>query len=120
MSPKITADLTVAALQAEVGRRLREIRISQLLTQAQVADRAGIARATLIRMEKGLETDLSCFLAVLKALGRADVLEMVLPEALPSPIEMLKRAGAKPQRVRAARKGKKSAPPRPFKWGEDP
>lgn len=119
MSPKITPDITVDALVSEVGRRLREIRISMRLTQAQVADRAGMARATLIRLEQGQGGELRGFLAVLKALDRTEALEVMLPEVLPSPIEMLKRAGKQPQRVRAPRKAKKSAPRQPFKWGDE-
>lgn len=118
MAPKITNEIALDALLTELGRRLKELRISKRLTQAQAADLGGMSRATLLRLEGGQGGDLRSFLAALKALDRASALEVLLPESAPSPIEMLKRAGNRPQRVRAPGKAKQAAP-RPWKWGDE-
>lgn len=118
MTREISNETSVDALLKELGRRLKELRISKRLTQAQAADLGGMSRATLLRLENGQGGDLRSFLAALKALDRAAALEVLLPESTPSPIEMLRRAGKRPQRVRAPRKAGPAAS-RAWKWGDE-
>lgn len=117
MSPKITDGMTIDAMLAELGRRLAAWRIARRYTQAQMADLAGVSRATLQRMESGHGGELRTFLSALAALDRVSALETLLPEVPPSPIEMLKRAGRQPKRVRAS--SKPPAPAAGWKWGDE-
>jgi transcriptional regulator with XRE-family HTH domain len=50
---KITSTLTDDAVLAEIGERLCARRLELQLTQAVVAEQAGIAKRTLERMESG-------------------------------------------------------------------
>jgi len=63
----------VVAASASIGEQLVSWRKLLGLTAAQVADRAGIARGTLARLEHGDGgISLTGFLAVLQALGQLD------------------------------------------------
>lgn len=70
-------------LAVELGRRLRAERLRRGWAHQAVADRSGVSRSTVVRMERGESVALSNFLAVLVALGRGDDLSLVLhpPEA---------------------------------------
>ena len=53
----------------ELGERLRSARQEARLTQADLSKRAGIARDTLSRLERGEPVDTSTLMRVLTALG---------------------------------------------------
>ncbi len=111
--------MTVEALQAELGRRLAAWRIAKHHTQAQLADLAGISRATLQRLEAGQGGELRTFLSVLLALDRASSLEALLPEVGPSPIDMLKLSGKQRKRVRPSKKPETAARRGQWRWGDE-
>jgi DNA-binding XRE family transcriptional regulator len=79
-------DLSVmspAELADELGTRVRSERLRQNLSQATLAERAGVSRITVTRMEAGGGATLVNFLSVLAALRRTGDLEHLLvpPEA---------------------------------------
>ncbi len=78
---------------AVLGARLRQLRLRQNLGQRAVADAAGIGERTLRSLEKGEDAQLSTLIAVLRALGQIDALEVFLPAPLLSPMELLERRG---------------------------
>ena len=88
----------------EIGKRIKGYRIRKKMTQQEVAERAGISLYTVAQIEQGKSVSLSMLVPVLRVLRLLDNLELLLPEMGPSPIEMMKRAGKIPQRVRPARK----------------
>jgi transcriptional regulator with XRE-family HTH domain len=103
--------------QAKVlGARIAQIRIRKLLTQQQLADRAGLGLRTVQRLEIGeVSTQLVGFLRVCHVLGISDRLDALLPEQIESPLEQLRRQSTPRRRVRIA----KSAPSEtPWAWGE--
>lgn len=82
------------AEQLETWRKLRG------LTQVQLADRAGISRATLSRLEHGAEgVSLESFMRVLRALGALDSLIKAL-DPYESDIGRLRAGEALPRRIR--------------------
>lgn len=96
----ITAQLSDAGVSQELGARLAAARLTQDLTQAQLAEQAGISKRTLERLEAGAgATQLSIFLRVLRVLGLQDQLEMLVPEPVPSPLQQLKLKGRTRQRA---------------------
>lgn len=114
---KITPQLTDLVILEELGGRLAAVRIERNLTQAALAEQAGVGKRTVERLERGeTATQLSGFLRVCRALGLLDRLEALLPEPVPGPMAQLKRQGRKRQR---ARRRKVSAPgtPKPWTWG---
>ena len=114
---QIQADLTDQAILHELGERLASTRIQLNLTQADLAEKAGVAKRTIERLESGqAATQLSGFLRVCRALGLLERLEVFIPEPAPSPIAQLKQKSR--QRQRAS--GRKAVPreTRKWSWGE--
>jgi transcriptional regulator with XRE-family HTH domain len=76
--------MSAAELAAELGARVRRERLRQDLSQHTLAERAGVSRLTVTRMEAAGSATLTNFLSVLIALRRTGDLEGVLvpPEAV--------------------------------------
>lgn len=116
---RIQSQLTDSSVLRELGNRLTGARLERNLTQAALAEQAGVSKRTLERLESGeVAVQLSGFVRVCRALGLIERLDTLIPETLPGPIARLKLQG-KP-RTRAS--GKKSAakPAQPWSWGESP
>jgi transcriptional regulator with XRE-family HTH domain len=97
---KITRQTAEPVVLQELGARLAGERLAQDLTQAQLAEQAGVSKRTVERLEAGaVATQLSTFLRVLRVLGLQDKLEVLIPEPAPSPLEQLKRKGRTRQRA---------------------
>ncbi len=113
---KINALMTDEAVLAEIGSRLAARRIDMQLTQAEVAEQAGIAKRTLERMEAGHSSQLSTLVRVLRVLEATTGLENLIPETGPRPMDLLQRRGGK-QRQRAS--GKRARTPSGTAWTWD-
>lgn len=92
---------------AELGRRFRACRLRKNISQAELARRARLSRATVQLIEDGADTRLGTIVRVMRVLGLLDALESLLPveATAPSPLERL-AAGDK-QRKRARRTGRR-------------
>lgn len=84
----------------ELGGRLADIRLSRNLTQAQLANEAGVSLSSIKRLEAGQNTSLDTFLRVLRALGLTNHLATVLPDPTVRPVERVQRQGRQRQRAR--------------------
>ena len=114
---KINAQLTDESVLKEIGGRLTGARLGRNLTQAALAEQAGVSKRTVERLESGeVATQLSGFLRVCRPLGLLERFENLIPDALPSPMEQLKKQGRKRQRA----SGRKAVPGKPknWTWGE--
>jgi transcriptional regulator with XRE-family HTH domain len=114
---KITEQLTDKSVLEELGGRLANARLGGNLTQAALADQAGVSKRTVERLESGaVAAQLSGFLRVCRALGLLERFESLVPEVSTSPMEQLKRKGRKRQRA----SGRKAVPaaPKTWTWGE--
>ena len=80
-------------------RRLRQ------LTAAQVADRAGVSRHTVMRLEKGEGASLETVLRVARALGMLDAIAASL-DPYATDVGRLRADEALPQRVRSRSPGR--------------
>lgn len=94
------------ALQ-QLGTRLRQQRISQGLTQQHLAELAGVARRSVIRLEDTGIGKTDTLIRILTALNIADRLDTILPEETPSPLTLLAQDAEKKQRQRVRHKKKK-------------
>ena len=104
---KIESQLTDDAILGELGARAARTRLERNLTQATLAEQAGVSKRTVERLEAGeVATQLSVFVRVCRALGLVDRLEALIPEPLPSPVAQLKLQG----RTRRRASGSKIAP----------
>ena len=96
-------DAVVEGTLGDVGAHLRTWRQLQGLTQGQVADRAGINRGVVVRLERGEGgVSLELFVRVLRALQLTDTLPRSL-DPLNSDLGRARAAQVMPQRVRPAR-----------------
>lgn len=124
---RISSELTDAAIAQILGERIAHHRIEAGLTQAELAERAGIGKRTLERIEAGRGAELLTLIRILRSLQAMEGLDRLLPELPASPIEQLKLRGKQRQRVSHARRGAprgrshpvaEGAPARPWRWGE--
>lgn len=116
VSGSFAAALTDAAILAALGRRLERHRIAADLTQAALAERAGIAKRTLERIEAGQGSELASLLRVLRALNLLGGVDALIPDLPASPLEELKRKGRVRRRVRP--RASNPAPARAWEWAE--
>jgi transcriptional regulator with XRE-family HTH domain len=119
---RIVSELTDAAVLHEIGDRLERRRIEAGLTQAQLAEEAGVSKRTVERIEGGDSTDLVMLLRILRVLKLLEALEQLLPDLPQSPLTLLKGRGRARQRVGHPRKpALESASPQsipPWQWRE--
>jgi len=102
-----------ALVLAELGNRIKEMRILSNLTQNDLAVMAGISLSTVVRLEKGLSVRTDFFLNVLRALDCMSNIQMLVPEQEMRPSEIFEN---KKRRSRARRAEK---PARAWKWGDE-
>jgi putative transcriptional regulator len=102
---------------AELGQRLTAARLARNLKQDELAERAGLSKRTLERMETGHSVQLSNFIRALRGLGLLENLEQFIPEALPSPLAQLKLR--KKQRHRASTPRGATRAPGNWTWNDD-
>ena len=90
---------TDQAVLEELGKRLRQRRLDSNLSQAEVAERAGLDRTTSGQLERDGRASLLTMVQVLRALGALDELDAFLPPLGPSPLELARRQGRQRQRA---------------------
>ena len=101
----------------EIGQRIARLRLERNLSQAQLAEQAGISKRTLERLESGAAaTQLSLFLRVLRQLDLLERLEQLLPEPQPSPLALLEQQ-QQATRKRASRR-RIAKPATSWSWGQ--
>ena len=115
---KLSRQLTDQAILRELGGRLAAARLARNLTQAALAEEAGVSKRTVERLESGeVAARLSGLVRVCRALGLVDRLDALVPPAAPGPVEQLKLAGRQRKRAsgcrRPATRGR-----RKWTWGD--
>ena len=119
---RLTRELTDSAVLEELGARLARTRIDANLTQARLAEEAGVGKRTIERLEAGRGTDVRVLVRVLRALGLMEGLESLIPAAPQSPMALLRLKGRERQRAAHARRSVgapgEARPAAPWKWGE--
>ncbi len=115
---KITGLLTDDAVLAELGARIAGRRVEMQLTQAAVAEQAGIAKRTLERMEAGQTSQLATLVRVLRVLDAAAGLDSLILESGPRPMDLLQRKGRIRQRASGERTAKATG--KPWRWDKQP
>ena len=80
---KITNQAVDALILRELGERLARVRLERNLTQAALAEQAGVSKRTVERMEAGGPTQLVNLVRVCRALNLLDRFETLIPEPKP-------------------------------------
>ena len=110
---KFDVMMTVDEALSETGRRLAQLRLRRNMTQAELAQRSGVSKRSLERLEAGaggLRIDV--FFAVCGALGLTQGFETLLPEVQLSPQDILAKRSL-PKRARRRK------PENNGQWGND-
>lgn len=105
------------AILMELGTRIARRRLDLQLTQADVAEQAGVAKRTLERIEAGASAQMSSMLRILRVLEMLPGLDCMIPDETARPMDLLKRKGK--ERQRASKPRHKERPDEPWTWGED-
>lgn len=116
---EISTLLTDDAVLAEIGERIAARRVDMQLTQAAVAEQAGIAKRTLERMEAGYSSQLASLIRVLRVLEALPGLNSLVPETGQRPMDLLQRKGKIRQRATGKRAGKRTGKSSGEPWSWD-
>ena len=114
---KISNLLTDEAILTEIGARIARCRLDQQLTQAAVAEQAGVAKRTVERIETGAAAQASSLVRILRVLDLLPGLDGMIPEVGPRPMDLLKRRGKERQRAPGSRRSE--TPGKPWSWDDD-
>jgi len=90
------------AIAEEIGKRIDQIRLEKNMTQEQIAKEIGLSAVSYRNLIKG-EGKFQNIIAVIRALGRIDLVEAFIPDSHFSPLEMLKCKGKVRQRASGCR-----------------
>ncbi len=99
----------------QVAQRLRQHRINRQLTQAELAEKAGVTKRTIENLESGKSTQFLTVLRTMEALDLLENIDVAIPEVPVSPLLKHARDGEQPQRVR---KSKPTADTE-WSWGDE-
>lgn len=125
---RISGFETNERILAELGTRLKSERIRQRLKQEDLAERSGVGKSTVERLEKGESVQFLNLIKIMRVLNLLNSIEVLLPSAEMSPMEYLyAKAQKRPGRVRASAvadsgavdAAKKTAGQSAFVWNED-
>jgi transcriptional regulator with XRE-family HTH domain len=112
------------AVLAALGERLARLRLDRGLTQAQLAEEAGVAKRTVERMEAGNSVQMVTLVRLCRVLGLMDGLDRLVPEPGPTPLALLrKEAGGKGRQRASGRRAARGRGPgaggKGWTWGDE-
>lgn len=84
---------------AELGTRLRELRLQRNLLVEEVAERAGVHPNTVLNAEAGRNPRLETVIRLLRVYGRLEALDDFLAPPGISPLQLVRTAGRGRQRA---------------------
>jgi len=105
------------AILRELGKRIARRRLDLSITQADVAERAGVSKRTLERIEAGASAQMSSLIRIFRVLDLMPALERMIPEAEPRPMELLKQKGKVRQRAPSRKRAER--PAEAWSWDDD-
>jgi len=94
--------MTDDAVLEEFGRRLARRRLNLQLTQAKLAEQAGVSKRTVERMESGAAVQTLSLIRILRVLDLLQGLDQLIPETGPRPMDLLKLKGKERKRASGA------------------
>ena len=112
MNPETSSSTAIAAA---LCTRLEAIRLSRNISQAELAQRAGVSRSTMTRVANGQSISLDSFIRIIQALGLTDHLAALLPDPDIRPVELVRHEGQ--HRRRASSKRRKAS--EPWTWADE-
>ena len=114
---KISKLMADDAILLEVGGRIARSRVDQQLTQAELAEQAGVSKRTVERVESGASVQFTTIIRILRVLELLQGVEGMVAEPVARPMELLKNSGK--QRRRASSTGRVKEQAEPWSWGDE-
>jgi len=114
---KMSKLLSDEAILAEIGERMAQHRIRLQLTQADLAEQAGVAKRTVERIEAGASAQMASMIRIFRVLDLLPGMDQLIPEAGPGPMDMLKRKGKLRKRASGSRSTERGD--EPWRWGDE-
>jgi len=105
------------AVLEELGRRLERRRLALQLTQAKLAEQAGVSKRTVERIEAGAAAQTLSLIRMLRVLDLLQGLDQMIPETGPRPMDLLKLKGKERKRASSRRAPNQSG--EVWSWGDD-
>lgn len=120
MAQKIDfATASSEAIIKSLCQRLEEIRLSRNVSQAGLAEEAGVSRTTMTRIAIGKPISLDSFVRVMQALGLTDHFAALLPDPGVRPVDRLRFGGKERRRARPRLDSNGVAIRTKWVWGDE-
>lgn len=97
----------------EIGKRIKDKRISMNLTQYELSQRSGLSPRSISDLENGSNLSLKSLIPVMKALGIISNLDLLVTESALNPYDALEH-GRNKERVRKSKQKSNE-----WKWGDE-
>jgi transcriptional regulator with XRE-family HTH domain len=94
--------MTNNRIELEIGKRLKSHRLKKNITQLELANKTGLSRVSISKIERGKGSTLSSLIEILRMLDLLQNIEHLIPEIEISPIELIRLKNEK--RIRATSK----------------
>ncbi len=88
----------------ELGQRLARRRVSMRMSQAELAEQAGVGKRTVERIEAGESAQATTLVRLFRVLALLPALDALIPAESARPMELLRHGGKTPRRVRKREK----------------
>ena len=98
----------------DIGKRIKQYRVSLNMTQQDLADKSGVSKRSISRIEQGESSQMETFIKILMALDLIDNFDLLIPDQTVRPSFYLENNKKTRQRVR-----KPSNSANEFKWGDE-
>lgn len=94
--------MTNNRIELEIGKRIKGHRLKRNITQLELANKTGLSRVSISKIERGKGSTLSSLIEILRMLDLLQNIERLIPEIEISPIELIRLKNEK--RIRATSK----------------
>lgn len=101
-------------INCEVAKRIKDLRISNKISQEEMSLKTGLSKHTISNIENGKSFTFDNLLKVMRALNIIDRIDVLIPETKENPYRLIKEK-SKRQRVYNSKKKKSSD----WKWGDE-
>ncbi len=109
--------MTDDAILAEIGNRISRHRIDEQLTQADLAEQAGVSKRTVERVEAGASVQFTTVIRILRVLDLLQGLDRMISEPPLRPMDLLKHKGKVRQRASSSQRS--NTIPKKWSWGDE-
>jgi transcriptional regulator with XRE-family HTH domain len=115
---EIQDTLTDESVLAELGGRIKQIRIDRGITQTQLAEKANVSLSTIVRLESGSSVQMDSFIRIMRSLRLLGKFNGLVQEQELHPVKLLRTETKRKKRVSPKRQEKPPADSA-WKWGDE-